>query len=481
MPQTVRFRDKVTGQVLEFDHEPTQDELDQRAGPAPAPQAPIPHQGSAGPGLGEQAITGVGLPAVGAIIGGKTPLGPIGSGIGAATGQAFGDIYNMLQSASGKPGYGEIPTMGGEASRLAETAGLTALGEKVIPPILRGIGNIIPRTGMGFAGGTGLGYLLGHPGAGAALGTAAEMTPKLANGVEWLGTPAGAKAGAQASTDFLSQMGSNRSPGILKTADKIGNQVRQQEGGALAQVPEYLQQQNWGKSLGKAGDYLADKGNQALGGLKKIGNSIDDTVMDWLRPTPPEVAPPSSSFPDVLENIQRNATSGPSLRPDLSKTPTRKWSADLEIDPRIKPQSAVAPDDLFNQFQKSQSKGPQPFEMDGVKYAPDASGSHVAQGPATASEIKFGPNTVGAAQKPGSRLSHVRPPTEPLIDQMEGLSAKQQGAWELHKSQTGASDAGINDWLARQPQVDDYPGNTANKAVSQLQKVLSGLLNKGQR
>lgn len=221
-----KYRDNVTGKVYEFDHQPTEAELHQRA------------QEDNSQSTTEAAVTSVGLPMAGALIGGKTPLGPIGSGIGAATGQAYGDLYNMIQSARGKQGYGEIPTPGEEAARLATTAGLTAAGEKILPPIMKGLGKILPAGPVGrTAASTGLGWMFGHPGIGAGLGIAGEVIPKIGQAIEYIGTPAksgplagGLSAGsAGALSDLGERLGLNR----LKNIQPSGIMPKQSAAGVL--------------------------------------------------------------------------------------------------------------------------------------------------------------------------------------------------------------------------------------------------------
>ncbi len=190
-----KYRDIVTGQVMEFDHEPTMAELESRASGTSTQPPPTPVQGERpwAPTAAEPAITKALLPMAGALIGGKTPAGKMGSALGATTGQAYGDIYNMIMAAAtGDPGYGNIPTPSEEAGRLLKTGATTAGLEYAVPGLTRLVEKargLMPR-GSGLFGGAGLGYLFGHPQIGAAVGTAADVAPAVGRAVEYVGTPA---------------------------------------------------------------------------------------------------------------------------------------------------------------------------------------------------------------------------------------------------------------------------------------------------
>lgn len=290
-----------------------------------------PMDAPSGPSTTEEVTKRAILPFLGGMLGGKVG-GPIGSGIGAAGGQSLGDLYDMLMSATGHPGHGEIPTPGGEAARLASIAGLTTAGEKFIPPVLRAVGSVMPKNaGWGIGGSALLGQFLGHPGYGAAIGAAAEAAPKVANGIEWMGSRAGSKAGADAAASLSETMSPRMvsSPTGRQAIEKARAAAQQQAGGPFAEAEANMKQ--WpGKVMDAgttAGHYIADTATSALKGLKGMASSGAEQWRQWMNPV--EQATPLNAPADVAETLYRTRTSTPSVRPDLSRTPSRGWGADV--------------------------------------------------------------------------------------------------------------------------------------------------------
>lgn len=323
------YRDKVTGQTASFDHEPSQQELEthfgvQTARPDSGLLAPSAEQDKSmvAPGLG-------GL--VGGIIGGKTPLGKLGAGIGAAAGTGYGDLYNMLAH-----GVGDT-TPSSEAQRLATVGGLTSAAEVALPPILRGVGalkNFLPK-GVGSLGPALAGYATGHTGLGVGAGAAIEAAPQVANGIDWLGTPAGTGAGNAARDEALANLPPKMAarPDIQAQAQKVGNAARMKAGGPLAEVPDYLKQENWGATAKNAGGYIKGKANAALEGLQGLFGS--GTV-------PPPPSPPSPGLQltktpgDIAERLGVTGQHV-SSQPDISRNPEMKWNADVTAAPQRTP------------------------------------------------------------------------------------------------------------------------------------------------
>lgn len=214
-----------------------------------------------GPSLGETAATDFGAPALGAILGGKTPAGPVGSAIGAAAGAGYGDVYKML--AHGLPPGGSPPTLkessapgerGPWSARLrgfgegvanegmdnlthmGEVGLGTLAGETVIPPVMNAVGGLrkfLP-SGSGTLAGGALGYLTGHTVGGTAAGAALDAAPAVGSAVRALGTPA--------------------------------------ESGPLSQVPDYLKTGNWGDTLQKTVNWVGQTAEDAYTGLKNFAS-----------------------------------------------------------------------------------------------------------------------------------------------------------------------------------------------------------------
>lgn len=185
------YRDKLTGQIKNFDHEPSEAELHAafgtgEGGPAPAPAAqaapsappaPAAHEG---PGLLSKFLTKVGAPLAGGAIGGALG-GPLGFPLGVTAGKAYGDLADMYMG-------GGIPDPSQEAIELASTfagSGVAAAGAPYLkkipgPPSLRDIG-------LGALGGGMAGREIGHPGLGAAVGGALSGYGALASVLRGLG------------------------------------------------------------------------------------------------------------------------------------------------------------------------------------------------------------------------------------------------------------------------------------------------------
>lgn len=513
-----KYRDKVTGQVAVFDHEPTEQELTSHFGMA---QNTVPtHNDEADKSVAAPGIGGM----VGALIGGKTPLGKIGAGVGAAAGTAYGDLYNMFAH-----GVGDT-TPGSEAKRLATVGGLTTAGEAIIPPILRGVGAIkgmLPQ-GSGLGSATLGGYLFGHPGAGAAVGAGIEMAPKVASAVDWLGTPAGTSAGQAAEQSVIANNGGRNSPRVQALAADIGRNAREEAGGPLAKVPDYLKQENWGNSLRSGASKIKDTASAAydeLAGLFGGGGGASAAI--------PEVQPPASfrSPKSVGDISERAGVTGQkvSTLPDMSRNPEISWSADVSAAPQRTPQlSQTSPTDPQMPWEEHVSRSnPKRTSPGGQNWSTPAYDPEVATPPGTVmhgqesgplSGLKsaqpvatpigvhdeglqrwiesggtpesylrakgagaggpgpnfnqgvgpegFGPNTVGAAEAP-----KFLPKT---VDEAKGLSLAEQEAWHAYKAANpGVTDGMLNSWYtSHQMGANPNEGMDINAMADKLTELL---------
>lgn len=244
------------------------------------------------------------LPTAGAIIGGKVG-GPIGSGLGAAAGTAYGDIYNMLMSATGHQGYGTVPTPTDEAKKLAEVAGLTAAGEKVLPPVLKGVGKIrelLPYHG-GMIGGGGLGWLLGHPFLGAGVGGLMDAAPTVGKGIEWLGTPAGAKEAEEAARLMTEELPKNfvGTAGGQKLVKAAADQARETAAkGFMVPEDSALRPQNWGTIPGKVKSAAGNVHENLMALGRMLGVEEPEAVAPKVAaPPPPTSFRPTALTPDI--------------------------------------------------------------------------------------------------------------------------------------------------------------------------------------
>lgn len=508
-----KYKDNVTGQVKEFDHEPSEQELQQSFGlppgaASPSMGGPKPYDAEAeksavAPGLGGM---------LGAVIGGKTPLGKVGSGIGAAAGTAYGDLYNMISHGVGDT----TPTS--EAKRLATVGGLTSAAETVLPPFLRGVGKIkemLPQ-GSGLLGGGGMGWLFGHPGYGAAAGAAIEAAPKVAAGIDYLGAPAGTGAGKAAEDSFLAGVPPKfaNNPQMQAQATKAGDAARVKAAGPMGEVPDYLKQENWGDSLRSAGGYVKNKANAAIEGLQGMFGSVPST------PPPTAPASPLTRTKSVGDIAERAGVTGQpvSSLPDASRNPNLKWNAEVSAVPQRTPQlSQTSPTDptmpwdehMARSAPKRTSTGGSSFAevtdaagnpypkgwapqdrassaaMQGLTESAPSVGTHdeglqrwVEGGgtPESYARTKalnapdtshgFGPNTVGAAEK-----AKFLPKT---VDEAKGMSLAEQEAWEGYKrANPGVTDGMLNSWYTNQQMgADPNEGLDIDSMVQKLTDLL---------
>lgn len=524
-----KYKDNLTGQIQEFDHEPTEQELEQKFGlprgaGSPSMGGPRPDDGGSGvaPGLG-------GL--IGGVIGGKTPLGKIGAGIGAAAGTAYGDLYNMFTH-----GVGDT-TPSSEAARLATVAGLTTAGEHVLPPLLRGVGalkNILPK-GLGGLGAPAVGYALGHPAAGVGVGAAIEAAPQVAKGIDWLGTPAGTSAGNAAREEFLKGFPPQyaKNSGVQSQANAAGESARKQAAGPMGDVPDYLKQENWGATAKRAGGYVKDKASAAIEGLSNMFGSTPKPPVAPPSPRPSSVEVPYKISEDMLPDYNHvKAPSGGQegmVYPNLTREPNLKYGANVSAAPyrtpditQTHPMDPAMPWDehMARSAPRRTSTGGSTFKtaevgihpdvykateqgpLSGLKAAGDpnlnggegdpmlagSARSPRTTGPTSISPVKdeglqrwlegggtvegwkqhhsYGPNTVGAAE-----AKQWLPQT---IDEAEGMSLPEQDAWESFKrSNPGTSDSLLNSWytsnkMGADPHANLDVGAKVDKLLSLL-------------
>lgn len=322
------------------------------------------------PGLGESLATHVAAPGLGALIGGKTPAGPIGSAIGAAAGQGYGDVYSML--AHGLPPGGSPPTMAessapgergpwaarwrglkegiaGEgmdnARGMGTTAAATLAGETLIPPFMNALGSLrkVLPSGSGILGGTGLGYLMGNPGRGAEIGAALDAAPAVGQAVKWVGTPA--------------------------------------ESGPLSEVPSYLQKENWADTAQKGANWAKDRAGQAYQGLKDFASRFGVAPEEQLGS--PETVKGTVDY--AGQRASDLNASGIPWKDAMKKAGGEAgWplgsSSSTNMRPPVDWPPATADEVLA-----------------GMRKSPNTFGTGA---PGT----EFGPNTVGAAQAKGTRI-----------------------------------------------------------------------------
>lgn len=438
-----KYRDKITGQIADFDHEPSEQELNDHfgiSGNLTQTNAET-DKTAAAPGLG-------GL--IGGLIGGKTPLGKIGAGIGAAAGTGYGDLYNMFAH-----GVGDT-TPASEAQRLATVGGLTTAGEAIIPPVLRGVAavkNMLP-TGTGLGGGALGGWLFGHPGAGVAVGAGLEAAPKVAAGIDWLGTPAGQGAGQAAEQQVLANNGGKNSPRVAALAKDVGRQAREKAGGPLAEVPDYLKQENWGSSLRSAGSKIKDTATSALEGLQGMFGG---------GATAPPPAPPSPAARglqltktpgDIAERLGVTGRAASTL-PDMSRNPEMSWSADVSAAPQRTPKLT----------QTSPTDPQMPWDEHMARSAPKrtATGGQNWATPEYDPNVSTPPGTVmhGQDESPLAGLKSVSPGTAPVGTHDEGLQRwlESGGTPEsyLRAKGAGGTDPNFNQGVGDPLQAGSHP------------------------
>lgn len=281
-------------------------------------------------------VEDVGLPMAGAFIGGKTPLGPVGSAIGAAAGEGIGELSKFLRNDPvgtvrdvGRNLYehpAETITGGllgmGEGARTAglEAAG-TYAGEKWLGPLLSKMPNIPAKVpGWGGIGSIGLSTI--NPVAGVATGLASgaaalagPVTRGVGKALTYMGTPQGAgqvKAATEAAREQL-MPGPAQLAGLAPRAQQMLTSRAEAD---IAKAAEAAQQQ-FGGVLGNADipGALQSLGNRAMAvpraALDGLSNAKawllrTDDVPDLLKPRVPPAppAPPPSEGFETLKMVQ---------------------------------------------------------------------------------------------------------------------------------------------------------------------------------
>lgn len=425
-----KYRDKVTGQVVEFDHEPSQQEVEQRfnlprgsgepmfGGPtAEESKSPV------APGLG-------GL--IGGVVGGKVG-GPVGAGLGAAAGTGVGDIYNMLTH-----GVGDT-TPGSEAQRLAEVGGLTAVGEKVGPAILRAPKQLMDRMGLSNKV-AGLAALFGHtvPAVGK---IGAEVASAAGDGLDWLRTPftgaGGEAAGAEAAAPAPHLNRDVKVPAGYFTQEQLAQRIGQ--GAAPAAAP---QKPGLGRSIL---DGLSEGWNSA-----KPAPQIPSAAAEPVAAPKPRLSSevPYSISEDMLPDYSHvKAPSGGQegmVYPNMTREPNLKYGADVSAAPMKTPKvTQTAPTDPSMPWEEHMSRSnPKRTATGGNDYSTVQVGTpeeSALQGLQSQGPEGFGKNTVGAAER--------TPYLPKTVDEAKGLSLDEQDQWEAYKQANPAvTDSMLNSW-----------------------------------
>lgn len=182
---------------------------------------------------------------------------------------------------------------------------------------------------------------------------------------------------------------------------------------------------------------------------------------------------------------------GKTVMPNLSKTPTLKYGADVETagDWNV-PQAPEAPAGPMQGLQEASPVGPSTGPDAGLEkwisgggtaetYARAKAGLDAANAATAAPPVKpnfnsgpqgsaapFGPNTVGAAQAPP-------PPKFNTVDEAEGMSLLDQGAFESYKRNNPGAD--IDEWFRTHGQTED---TNAGLDIPSMVDKLTALLGK---
>lgn len=383
------YRDKHTGKVVNFDHEPTEQELDAKFGNAPqpmaAPQVPAQAPQAAAPQAAPQADPGesyghlarrLGLP-IGGFIAGGALGGPMGAIAGATAGSAANDIYNASQgerppNTLSRMVTGDqepVPTFGGVLRDTGEGALETAAGAYLTPLLSKLPGPPAIKTMLGGGiGGAGLGSLFGHTQLGAlvgsgfgAYGALAPIARGAGNLAEFLTTP---RLGGAAEAAASEAGGMN--PRLVESMRAAGIDPASPEAQKYF-APQRIPAKTLGSPKPGAAPQASGPGlmDRALGGLRSAGSSLADMAgkgVDAIKGgaqsldnymTGAEPPPPSPRSPlaltktpgDIAERL--GVTGQPAYaQPDMSRNPEMSWSADVSAAPQRTPQlSQTSPTD----------------------------------------------------------------------------------------------------------------------------------------
>lgn len=347
------YRDKQTGKVVNFDHEPTEDELNSRflgtaapAGQQLAAQSGVTPQPPAAPqgpehSLGRIAATDIAAPMAGFSLGGAVGGKP-GAVLGATLGTGLGDLYNTVadygQSPIGpmdfdtsKLGPNAPPSMYDEFKRLLGAGAGAAAGAYVLPPLTKALPGPVSlkNAGLGFLAGGAAGNQLGHPGLGAAIGAAAggynALTGLLkgaGNLSEALTTPrfGGAEGGLSAAEQAL----------LSKQGYSPETMARVAQTASAKPTPPSPSVQAGPPSAPEEG-YVS----KAFSGLKGMFAS-EPPIETPAAPPKPNLFR-GNSIDDAFERVGATPGKLVSAQPDLSRTPDASWSADVTAAPQRTP------------------------------------------------------------------------------------------------------------------------------------------------
>lgn len=489
MPGQFVYRNRETGATAEFDHEPTEQELDthfagstQSGTPATSPVSPQ------APGLLQSFLTKVGAPMAGFAIGGLAG-GPPGAALGATAGKAYGDLYNMGTG-------GEIPdpldeTMGLAAEGVGAFAGAHAaplLQKLPGPPALKNIG-------FGAVGGAGIGSMTGHPGLGTAVGAglgayglAAPMLRGVGKLSEFLTTPMGAAAeevmspaaqkiiraaqaaGANMEDPTLKEMiaRANQSAGPQSTAppsrtptfDALGQSAVDRIKSLFERVPPGADEQNLRVDPRNGRSFAGDS-------PRRQSTEVPYSANDAQLPNSVKARP--SSF-DMQQEVPRAVGGYPKgVRPDLTRNAAAAHAADVELTGDWKPdnlQRTSPTDPEFDWADYAGTTNPKRTGTGGSNYkvqvATPSKGIKMSATPDAAMEgleSAFGPNTVGAAQQKETKIPSGRDPA--MREYPPGIDK---------------TNATASEWI---PEWNDYYNEAmGDSGVSRIQAALSALLNR---
>lgn len=472
MPGQYVYRNRETGATAEFDHEPTEQELDthfagstQSGTPATSPVAPQ------APGALQSFLTKVGAPMAGFAIGGLAG-GPPGAALGATAGKAYGDLYNLGTG-------GEIPDPLDETMGLAGE-GVGAFAGAHAAPLLQKLPGptSLKNIGFGAVGGAGIGSMTGHPGLGTAVGAglgayglAAPMLRGVGKLSEFLTTPMGGAAeevmspAAQKIIKAAQSAGASMDDPVLKEMIARANQsAGPQSAGPTSRTPTF----------------------------DAMGQSAVDKIKGMFERIPPSAAP--STGPRTPRSTEVPYSANEAQMPNVVKGRPSAYDIQNEVPPSIgvrqgaqgansplstqaevglagdwKPQNihqSAPTDPEFDWSNYTGTTNPKRVGTGGANYkvqvaTPDK-GVKMSATPDAAMEgleSAFGPNTVGAAQQKGTKIPSGVDPAKREFPPGVTAETANPATWET-------------DWN------DYYNEAMGDSGVSRVQSALSALLNR---
>lgn len=400
------------------------------------------------------------MTALGGLLGGLAGAPSIGAGLG----RTAADMAERAGDPGGQhsPGLGEALVHGAE----------TGVGAWAGGKMLSGLGSLLGKT----SGAADLALKAGShvPG----LKTASTAAMALKAGVGNRGSQM-----LQGLKDYLGQDLAEATPSSLNPISAF--RAPAPPPGVVPSLPSgdwAAAERPW------AGNVSPKGGSSGGGGIAAPGASSPP------RPTLSKPVAPYTQGPEVMPNLIKGGELAtpvppgyvPGARPDLSRTPSMSHAAEVVEPPadwhgsNLSQSSPTDPDLDWQEYLGRTN--PRRASTSGYDYSastPATRRQELGLGelknldPAPPADPDFGPNTVGAAQRKGSKLPSGRIGSSSLpqsVEEGKGLTLQEQEGWERYKMDNpGVTDAQLDAWYRfTGGGADPNAGKTIPAAINEL-------------